>query len=126
MKLEHDKTKSQEARMIWIDKIPYLKFPPTWAIQIIPPFADATVRFRVRTDELPKNSCVSVYLDVNNSLGYQEQPYWEVYPYTIRNSTFRCFLEDTDELIQAISEALKDLTPKKPPRFEGYPNGPEL
>ena len=47
----------------WIDMIPYVAFPREWHLAIIPPFAGAVARFRVRTDKMPHDRFVSVYLD---------------------------------------------------------------
>lgn len=78
----------------WLEEeehIPFIQFPADWKVQVIPPFGDAVVRFRV---ELPSGKRKSVYLDVRSSLGYfgadvnVPTPYWEVYPY--RGDIARC------------------------------------
>jgi len=86
----------------WIQKIPFITFPDDWQIQIIPPFASAMARFRVKKGD----DYISVYLDVYENLGYfGGEPYWEIYPYD--DDTYRVAMNDTDELIKRISEALE-------------------
>lgn len=34
----------------WAGKIPAIKFPSNWYVRMLPPFAEAIVRFRVYTD----------------------------------------------------------------------------
>ncbi len=85
----------------WVKEIPYFKFKPEWEVQVSPPFARAVVRFRVRHN----NKEVSVYLDCYDYLGFVGQPYWEVYPY--EDDVYRCLMNNTDELLNAIEEALK-------------------
>ena len=82
-----------------VHTIPFIQFPADWQIQVIPPFADATVRFRVK---LPDGVDKSVYLDTRNSLGYEEQPYWEVYP--VEGDTERCYMNEIDKLLLAIGK----------------------
>lgn len=59
-----------------ISDIPSLNFKPEWDIKIIPPFGGAMGRFTVKY----KDKIISVYYDVNDSLGYMGEPYWELYP----------------------------------------------
>lgn len=69
---------SSEKWMEWREKIPFLKIPSDCEVKVNPPFAGALIRFVVRKN----NREVSVYLDVNNSLGYydlEETPYWEIF-----------------------------------------------
>jgi hypothetical protein len=82
----------------WVKKIPHIKFPAEWEVQIIPPFNGALARFRV-------NNKVSIYLDGYDTLGYFGEPYWEVYPH--EDCVFRCAMNDTNALISAINESLK-------------------
>jgi hypothetical protein len=89
--MEHDK---------WMREIPYIRFPSDWEVQVSPPFSGAVVRFRVKKGK----SDISVYLDCYDNLGFMGRPYWEIYPYN--DDTFRCAMNDTDGLIQAISIAL--------------------
>jgi len=85
-----------------LDHIPFIRFPADWQVQVIPPFHDAVVRFRVK---LPSGYLKSIYLDRRNSLGYWdeiEEPYWEVYPY--RRDVGRCGMEEIDELLRMIAD----------------------
>ncbi|NMC60979.1 MAG: hypothetical protein GYA51_16600 [Candidatus Methanofastidiosa archaeon] len=86
----------------WANKIPAIKFPADWKVQIIPPFGGAIVRFTVERDD-SKNK-ISVYLDCYDRLGYVGHPYWELYPY--KGDTYRCGMEDIDELLDIIEYAL--------------------
>ena len=80
--------------------LPFISFPAGWQVQIIPPFADAVVRFRVK---LPSGADKSIYLDKRNSLGYwQGEGYWEVYPY--RGDVGRCDIPDIPELLRMIGD----------------------
>lgn len=81
-----------------INNIPFIKFPKDWEIQVIPPFGDAVVRFRVK---LPDDTYKSVYLDSRMSLGYMEEPYWEVYP--VYGDTERCYMNDIAGLLRIIA-----------------------
>lgn len=90
----------------WVDRLPYIKFPSSWDVKIIPPFAGAMVRFiAARGGRL-----VSVYLDVDGSLGFECDadgeftPYWEACPYG--DDVFRCPMADTDALVAAIERQL--------------------
>jgi hypothetical protein len=89
----------------WIDKIPFITFPSEWKVQIIPPYAGAMVRFKVKKGS---NDFISIYLDCYENLGYFGAPYWEVYPYD--GDTYRIEMANTKKLIRIISEALKQDT----------------
>jgi hypothetical protein len=87
-----------------IETMPWITFPADWKIQIIPPFGDAVVRFRVT---LPSGEYRSVYLDSRCSLGavLDENgpiPYWEVYPY--RGDVGRCLKAEVEELLRMIGD----------------------
>jgi hypothetical protein len=82
-----------------LDHIPFIRFNASWKIQIIPPFGDAVVRFRVK---LPSGIEKSVYLDSRNSLGYYGAPYWEVYPY--RGDVGRCPRSEVQTLLEMIED----------------------
>ena len=81
-----------------VKRLPFIQFPADWAIQVIPPFSDAVVRFRVR---LPSGLEKSVYMDSRDSIGYMGYPYWEVYPY--KNDVGRCALNAIDTLLALIA-----------------------
>lgn len=88
-----------------IHLIPHIQFPAEWAVQMVPPFADAVVRFRVR---LPSGNDKSIYLDKRSSLGYWkdvDSPYWEVYPY--QGDVGRCDMDDTKTLLEMIGDESK-------------------
>jgi len=91
----------------WTKKIPFLKFPG-WEVKPIPPFACALVRFIVQKGDKD----VSVYLDVDNSLGIwiddegNPEPYWEINP-AADGDTYRCAMDETFALQHAIAESLK-------------------
>lgn len=88
----------------WVKKIPAIKFPQHWEVQITPSFAGALVRFRV-------NNKVSVYLDGYDVLGIEGEPYWEVYPHD--NDVFRCGMNDIDALLKAISDSIETFKTKE-------------
>lgn len=80
------------------ENIPWIQFPADWQIQVIPPFSDATVRFRVK---LPDGREKSIYLDTRNALGYMDYPYWEVYP--VGEDYGRCHMNDITQLLNLIA-----------------------
>ena len=85
----------------WHKKIPYIKFPASWAVQICPPFLGAMVRFRVRDIHGRE---VSVFLDCYEVLGrFGGEPYWEVYP-VCDGDIARFAMRDTDALIAEIAK----------------------
>jgi hypothetical protein len=86
----------------WQKEMPYLTFKPHWQVKVIPPFAGAVARFVVKDGE----STVSVYFDVDDTLGYVGEPYWEIYP-DKEGDNARFLMNETDELIQAISDSLE-------------------
>lgn len=101
---ERWRVESQQKWREEIETMPWLAFPAGWKVQIIPPFNDAVVRFRV---ELPSGGKRSVYLDSRCSLGavLDENgpiPYWEVYPY--RGDVGRCLKAEGEELLRMIGD----------------------
>jgi len=84
----------------WCGEIPYIRFPNGWQVQVIPPFAGAVVRFKIKKGD----AIVSIYLDCYDRLGCYGKPYWEVFPH--ENDVFRCDMEDTETLLKAISESI--------------------
>jgi hypothetical protein len=67
-----------EAAEKWRDiKIPPLRFPEGWVIELVPPFAGAVARFVATNTHGVK---VSVYYDAHGALGAEDHPYWEIYP----------------------------------------------
>jgi hypothetical protein len=89
----------------WCKEIPYINFKEEWKVKIIHPFCAATVRFLV-AEEGKEGNRVSVYLDCYSMLGCMDEPYWEVYPYD--GDTFRCKMNDTKALLDAIKHSLKN------------------
>lgn len=94
----------------WIKEIPYIKFPAHWEVQIIPPFAAAMIRFRVKH---PSGGSISIYLDCHNHLGCggtdsrgNARPYWEIYPGK-DGDTDRYNMNDIQGLLDGIEGALK-------------------
>lgn len=85
-----------------INEIPFLRFPQDWMIKIIPPFGGAMARFIVEKQE----KRISVYLDFDNALGWCKRPYWEIYPF--EGDVYRCGINETQELIEAIAKALNE------------------
>ena len=84
----------------WTHEIPYLSFPLDWEVKIVPPFSGAVVRFYIKKEK----AFVSVYLDCYDLLGYCQEPYWEVHPYT--DDVFRCEMNETDKLLTAITRSI--------------------
>jgi len=86
----------------WSKEIPYLNFPKDWNVKIIPPSNWAVIRFMVK--RVGGDKKISIYLDCYDKLGIYGEPYWEIYPYD--NDTFRCPMNETNELLNAIERAL--------------------
>jgi hypothetical protein len=84
------------------EKMPYLKLDEGWDIKILPPFAGASSRFWIKF----LNAEVSIYADFFDNCGYVGSPYWEVYPYA--NDVFRCAINNTEELLKAIRQSIKE------------------
>lgn len=93
----------------WLDTIPFIPFKSDWIVKPIPPFGGAIVRFYIAHKNNHKK-CVSVFLDGYHLLGhyYDENlepvPYWEVYP--VDGDIVRVKMENVDELLKVIEEAL--------------------
>lgn len=85
----------------WCKEIPYINFPQSWSIQVIPPFMGAVVRYRVRD---ARGHEVSVFLDCYDRLGCGNgKPYWEVYPAS-DGDIARFPMQDTEALIGEITK----------------------
>ena len=100
--------------MEWGSKIPAIKFPAEWAIQVIPPFVGAMVRFIVHFE----GTAVSVYLDCYDRLGCFGAPYWEIYcregsikesrgPWRYPMDDRRYPMDDIEGLLKGIKEMLE-------------------
>ena len=92
----------------WSLELPYLRFPPEWEVAVVPPFGGALIRFLVREPGMKER--VSVYLDVDCSLGFVEYEggYWEIYP-DKDGENARYYLEDVDGVFEGIAESLKEM-----------------
>lgn len=95
----------------WVRKIPYVQFPRTWEVAVIPPFAGACVRFLVRRKG-DGGVGISVYLDTQHNLGlwsHDEEgepiPYWEMYP-NKEGDVSRFDLDDIPGLLKALKRAM--------------------
>jgi len=93
----------------WNKEIPFIKFKSNWFVKIIPPDTGAVIRFRVSLNPDFEKS-VSIYLDCYDALGSYGEPYWELYPYN--DDTYRCEMNETKKLIDAIEVALKEMFPR--------------
>ena len=106
LNIERYKMEEQEKWTEWCKSIPSFNFPKNWNVQIIPPFLCAMVRFVITLPENP-NIRVSVYLDVNESLGFfGGKPYWEIYPDAC-DDNMRFDLNDTAAMMKAIASSLR-------------------
>lgn len=96
-----------ETEQCWIEEaktMPLLRFPQEWQIQIIPPFSDAVVRFKIT---LPSGLEKSVFLDSRCSLtklfdpAGRPIPYWEVSQ--VHGKYGRCKKDDLAGLLELIA-----------------------
>ena len=86
----------------WVGKIPHVPFKPKWDVRAQPPFGGALIRYTVEY----KGCAVSIYLDVDDSLGCMGKPYWEIYPGT-KGDPDRFLLDETAGMAKAIGKSLK-------------------
>jgi len=85
----------------FINDFPWINFPKEWKIKMVPPFAEATVRFYV---ELPNGAIKSVYFDRYGKLG-ADYDYWEVFqiqPRDDNRAPKRCDKNDITKLLEII------------------------
>lgn len=95
----------------WMKKIPAIPFKEDWKVRIIPPMVGATVRFWVfAIGDVEEKYPVSVFLDCHNAIGMFPGPYWEINPY--KGECKRIAMNDVDELVESLNEALYDLVVK--------------
>lgn len=87
----------------WYKEIPFIKFPASWEVKIIPPFRGAVVRFRVRN---ARGKEISVYLDCYDTLGCYGSPYWEIFP-AADNDIARYAMNDIDGLLKGLKAAMR-------------------
>lgn len=69
----------------WFTALPFLRFPSSWEVKIIPPMVGAVIRFRVRrVGAAMPDLCdgISIYFDGYHALGHcgHDTGYWEIYP----------------------------------------------
>ncbi len=98
------KRKEVEKAQDWLgeaENMPWLQFPAEWEIQIIPPFSDAVIRFKIK---LPSGLIKSVFLDSRGSLvaGDYPLPYWEVLPFK-KGKPGRCRKHEIEQLLGLIA-----------------------
>jgi hypothetical protein len=108
-----DKRLEVEKEQDWrgeAEAIPPLCFSPYWLVQIIPPYGNVVVRFRVT---LPSGLKKKVFLDCDGSLidkdnpglGFDARgkpiPYWEVEP--VGKKIARCPKDDIENLLKYIA-----------------------
>ena len=84
----------------WFLEVPFIKFPGHWEVRIVPPFSGALCRFHVKNGD----DTISVYLDVDDTLGFVGEPYWEIYPYG--DDVRRVLMNKTEQLISEIQLVL--------------------
>lgn len=89
----------------WSKEIPYINFPDFMEVRAIPPTGTGIIRYNVRHKD-NKDTWCSIYLDCYDLAGCVDEPYWELYPY--KGDCFRCLINETDDLLAAISESLTD------------------
>ena len=100
--LDRCEVEKNEDWRLWNSKIPDIEFKEGWRVKPLAPFCGALVRFLVKLGD----ASVSVYLDVNDSLGCVGRPYWEVYPY--HDDVVRIYMEDAEELVMFIDKSLTE------------------
>ena len=86
----------------FVNKIPALTVPPGLDIQPRPGYPGALLRFRI-SDKNDKS--ISVYLDVEDNLGFVGQPYWELYPNKDGDCS-RYLLHEAPQMMREISDLL--------------------
>lgn len=92
----------------WREHIPYIQFLSEWKVKAIPPTGGAIIRYNIKDSN---DGWVSIYLDCYNNLGFREHPYWELFPY--KGDCFRCDINETDVLLEAIKESFDQQKNKK-------------
>jgi len=97
---------SHQLREHWIKHFPLLpimSFPSNWKVQIIPPYGGALIRFKLYPNIA---TIISVYLDVDDSLGSVGAPYWEIYD---GHETHRYLLaSETQEMNKKLTQLYRE------------------
>lgn len=94
----------------WREGIPFIRFPKTWHIKVIPPSGGAVVRFLT----MNKGNIISVFLDCYDLLGSLEpvtnfgQPYWEIYPDS-RGDASRFHIDDITGLLTEMRKSFRKM-----------------
>ena len=83
-------------------EMPYLHFPRSWEVAVIPPFAGAVARFWVRKGA----AHVSVYADYYERLGCWSEPHWEIYPDADGDNARFSIATETPQMLAAIAKSL--------------------
>jgi hypothetical protein len=99
-----------ERREKWRDlmwTMPFISFKDDWEVAVTPPFSGAIARFRVRKRGSKSQNAVSVYFDVYDRIGIENQPYWEVHP--VNGDCGRCYRDDVEKLLKMIEQGLSEL-----------------
>ncbi len=90
----------------WAKELPYLDFHRDWLVRAIPAFHTGIIRYNIKHKKKP-NAHVSIYFDAYDRAGCMDmKPYWEVYPHN--DDVFRCYMHETDKLIEAIKQSFKE------------------
>ncbi len=97
----------------WIEKIPAVKFPRGLSFKVIPPFGGAAARFIAKNGD----ARVSVYLDMDGSLGCMEEPYWEIYP-AVHGDTERYLMADWRDMMKGVQASIRKQLRRTPTRAE--------
>jgi len=100
--IERYTIESSERWTTWNKQIPDFELKEGWRLKVIAPFGGAMARFRINLGD----ASVSIYLDVDDSLGCVGEPYWEIYPY--EGDVARFLMNETDDLIKGIDKSLSD------------------
>lgn len=85
----------------WMDKLPSFNFDKEWNVKILPPFANAIIRFHITHND----KFVSVYFDAYSELGYMYDennnhiPYFEFYD---GDEIYRYMLENSEDMMNNI------------------------
>ena len=91
----------------WARKLPAFHFDKEWTILIVPPFADAIIRFVISNNA----KYVSVYFDAYSELGWmydkneQPIPYFEYYD---GEDTYRYLINESEQMMNDIRNFLNN------------------
>lgn len=95
----------------WCDSMPFLPFPSSWEVRILPPFGGALARFSVR--KRGGTRTVSVYFDAYGTLGAATD-YWEVFCGEMSAyHTHRFYRGEVPQLMACIQDQLDGIPAKR-------------